>query len=253
MWSNPGVRDVGLRQAEDVKAVQGSRATPAAEPARVLELQRSIGNQRTAGLLTRRPRALARQGAVLNAVWGTIEEATFAGVRSHFAAAIDPDIAAAGQFQFTLLIAAKVQPVFDAMATEKWADDGERTQAVALWTAFVEQLFSGGYTRADVTRKALSELIRGAKSPEAAKLAPYLGTDAAAGYGAAAKLFQEHWKAGKGKPDVSARLTLAHLSPSGAGRRRPARRPRATRPGASRAAARRAGGARRRPRSPRRS
>ena len=177
----------------------------------MLDLQRAIGNRRTAALLSRRPRALARQGAVMNAVRGTIEEATFAGARSHFAAAIAPDIAAAGQFQFTLLIATKVQPVFDAVATEKWADDGERTQAVALWTAFVEQLFSGGYKRADATRKALSELIRGAKSPEAAKLVPYLGTEAAAGYGAAAKVFQEHWKSGKGKPDVSARLTLAHL------------------------------------------
>ena len=33
----------------------------------MLELQRSIGNRRTAALLTRRPRALARQGAVMNA------------------------------------------------------------------------------------------------------------------------------------------------------------------------------------------
>jgi hypothetical protein len=177
----------------------------------VIQLQRAIGNRRTAALLSRRPRALARN-PLLNAVSGRIEDLVFAGARSHFAEAIGPDIAAAGQFQFTLLIAPPVQSVFDALAKEKWTEDVEREVVVELWKSFTDQLFATAhYKDADSTRKILSEFVRGAKSPEAAKLLPYLGTDADASYGAAAKIFQEHWRSGKGKPDVSRRRTVAHL------------------------------------------
>jgi hypothetical protein len=199
-----GPRSTSSREAERSGSAAGGEA------ARVIALQRSIGNRRTTALLTGRPQVLARRGG-MNATWGTIEDATFAGVRSRFADAIDPDIASAGQFQFTLLIAAQVRPVFDAIASEKWADEGERTGALELWNAFAEQLFGANYKKADETRKALSEWIRTAQSPEAKKLVPHLGSDAESGYGAAAKVFQEHWKSGKGKPDVSKRLTLAHL------------------------------------------
>ena len=177
----------------------------------MLELQRSIGNRRTAALLTRRPRALARQGAVMNAVWGTIEEATFAGVRSHFAAAIDPDIAAAGQFQFTLLIAAKVQPVFDAMATEKWADDGERTQAVAAVdgvrrAALQRRLQARGRdAQGALGAHPRREVTRGGE----ARAVPRHG--GRGGLRRGGEGLPGALEGGKGKPDVSARLTLAHL------------------------------------------
>jgi hypothetical protein len=205
------VRESATSQAEPEtsKTPEAPRGVP--EPARVIQLQRSIGNRRTAALLRDRPRTLARN-PVLNAVSGRIEDLVFAGVRSHFAEAIDPDVAAAGQFQFTMLIATPVAAVFDGLDKEKWTEDGERQTVVELWKSYSEDLFSyGNYKSADSTRKILSEFVRGAKSPEAAKLVPYLGTDADSSYGAAAKIFQEHWKGGKGKPDVSKRRTLAHL------------------------------------------
>jgi hypothetical protein len=205
------VRESAISQAdaETSKTPEGSRGAP--EPARVIQLQRAIGNRRTAALLSRRPRALARN-PLLNAVSGRIEDLVFAGVRSHFEEAIDPAIAAAGQFQFTMLIATPVAAVFDGLDKEKWTEDAERQTVVELWKSYWEDLFGyAKYKSADSTRKILSEFVRGAKSPEAAKLVPYLGTDADSSYGAAAKIFQEHWKGGKGKPDVSKRRTLAHL------------------------------------------
>jgi hypothetical protein len=211
MWSNPAVHEVvagdATAETEPARAVESPRAAP--EAARLLALQRSIGNRRTAALLSRQPRALARfRWATVS---GPIEEALFAGVRSRFSEAIGPDIAAAGQFQFTTLIATQVEPVFTALATQKWSEDVERETTLELWKSFSDQLFSAQYKNADATRKILSEFVRGAKSPEAAKLVPYLGTDSDASYGAAAKIFQEHWRSGKGKPDVSKRITVAHL------------------------------------------
>jgi hypothetical protein len=211
MWSNPAVHEVvagaATAETESAHAVESSRAAP--EAGRVLALQRSIGNRRTAALLSRQPRVLAR--VPWAAISGTVEEALFAGARSRFSEAIGPDIAAAGQFQFTLLIAGPVQTVFDGLASQKWTEDAERTTTLELWKSFTDQLFSAQYKNADETRKILAEFVREAKSPEAAKLVPYLGSDSDASYGAAAKIYQEHWKTGKGKPDVSKRLTVAHL------------------------------------------
>ena len=189
-------------EAAAVKTPDVLRPAAAAETARLLTLQRAIGNRRTG-------RVLARRG--LSSVSGTIEELMFSSARSRFAEAIGPEIAAAGQFQFTLLIAAPVQAVFDALGSAKWSEDVERQTVVELWKSFSDQLFSAHYKDADSTRKIMSQFVREAASPEAAALLPYLGTDADASYGAAAKIFQEHWKGGKGKPDVSKRRTVAHL------------------------------------------
>jgi hypothetical protein len=203
-----GVHDGATREvAADaettaVKTPDVQRPAAHTETARLLTLQRSIGNRRTGRVLAR---------LRWNAVSGTIEELMFSSARSRFADAIGPDIAAAGQFQFTLLIAPPVQAVFDPLASAKWTEDVERQTVVELWKSFSDQLFSAHYKDADSTRKVLSQFVREAKSPEAAALVPYLGTDADASYGAAAKIFQEHWKSGKGKPDVSRRRTVAHL------------------------------------------
>jgi hypothetical protein len=172
-----------------------------ASPHRALELQRTAGNRATTRVLAR----------FLGGMSGLLEDAKFESAKQSVVKGIGAHQAAAGQFLMSPAIGDALEEEFARLAGATGGAAGDSAKILGLWNAFKDSLYAGQFKPADVLRKELAKAVSDATSAKARALVPFMGTDADSGYGAAAVVWQKHWRSKAATPDTAKFITVAHL------------------------------------------